>query len=171
MRPELQAALGTLRTSEEARDALRPGTYAIDELVRVTGTVTIGADYQTTPTVSLPVKEILALFVARAGFTRKHTMQLLVECVSDALAKNGRGAGEIASKVDAVDEYLAAIKNDVLAKLPKVPRRGAVRAKLAVEAVLTCPCELGLGTTDPACFTNPCSNGRKKTRDELLAVA
>jgi hypothetical protein len=124
-----------LKADDGARDALAAGTYEVDELVHVHGTLTVGKDYETTPTVSLPVKEILALFVARAGFTREHTMALLVDCVSDAIDKSGHGAGEVASKVEAVDEYLEAIKKDVLAKLPKVPRKGAVKAKLVAEAV------------------------------------
>lgn len=135
----INLALNAIESSESDRAAVAAGKYDVDAVVRVSGTLSVGADYDTTPTVSLPVKEILALFVARAGFTRERSMQLLVECVHDAIAEDGHGAGEIAARVAEVDDYLSAIKAEILDKLPRQPRKGAVKAKIAVEVLETEP--------------------------------
>lgn len=131
----INLALNSLKSSESDRAAVAAGKYDVDAVVRLTGTLSVGNDYDTVPTVSLPIKEVLALFVARAGFTRERSMQLLVECVHDAIAEDGHGAGEVAARVAEVDEYLADIKAEVLAKLPRQPRKGAVKAKLSVEVL------------------------------------
>lgn len=131
----VQLALNAIKSSESDRAAVASGKYEVDAVVRLTGTLNVGNDYDTVPTVSLPVKEILALFVARAGFTRERSMQLLVECVSEAIAEDGHGAGEVAARVAEVDEYLGAIKAEVLSKLPRQPRKGAVKAKIEVEVL------------------------------------
>lgn len=129
----INVALGSLKTDASAREALAPGKYPVDATVRVVGSLSVGVDYDTVPTVSLPVKEILALFVAHAGITREATMSLLRRCVEQAIADEGKSAGEIAERVAAVDAYLEVIKKEILEQLPRVPRKGAVKAKLEVE--------------------------------------
>jgi hypothetical protein len=131
----LNVALGSIKTLDVSRAAVAPGTYLIDEMVRVSGTMTVGTDYDTAPTVSLPLKEILALFVARAGCTREASIALLLSCVRDAIAEDGRAAGEIAERSSQVEEALETVKREVIDKLPRQPRRGAVKAKLTVEVV------------------------------------
>lgn len=129
----INVALGALKTDASAREALAPGKYAVNATVRVVGGLSVGQDYDTTPTVSLPIKEVLALFVAHAGITREATMSLLRRCVSEALADDGKSAGEIAERVAVVEQYLEVVKKEILEQLPKVPRKGAVKATLSVE--------------------------------------
>lgn len=117
------------------RDAVAPGTYEIDMLVRVHGSMTVAQDTEKTSTVSIPVKEVLALFVARSGATREASLKLLEECLTDALVKSSTGCGAISEMAD-IDQVFSAQMTKLIASLPKTPVRGAVRTKLQVEASL-----------------------------------
>lgn len=130
-----QIALSAIKANPTARKQLCPGRYEIDETVHVTGTLTVGEDYSTTPTVSLPVKEVLALFVARCGMNREEAIELLRASVSEAIAIRGKAKGQIACSIDAVTETLEQVQKELLAKLPPQPRRGKVSSKLAVAVV------------------------------------
>jgi hypothetical protein len=127
-------SLAITKALKADRDAVAAGSYAVDVTVRVRGTVDVAADTAKTPTVSIPVKEVLALFIARSGATREASLKLLRECLTDALSKGVEGAGA----VDAAADIDAAFKAEVAAltaSLPKTPVKGAVKAKLAVEVV------------------------------------
>lgn len=118
-----------------AREGVAPGTYDVDVTVRVRGTIEVLDDTEKTPTVSIPLKEVLALFVARSGCTREHSLALLRECMADALRDGVKGEGAVAAAADIDAEYKRAVK-DMLAGLPKTPVKGAVKAD--VEATLVC---------------------------------
>lgn len=130
-----QIALSAIKANPMARKQLRPGRYRIDETLHVTGTLTVGQDYSTTPTVSLPVKEVLALFVARCGMNREEAIELLRASVSEAIASKGKAKGEIASSIDAVTETLKQVEKELLATLAPQPRKGKVSSRLAVAVV------------------------------------
>jgi len=122
------------KAAKAARDEVNPGEHAVDFTVRVTGTVKVLADTEKTPTVSIPVKEVLALFVQRSGCTREHSLALLRECLTDALSASTEGKGAIEGAIDLDAEFKAAVA-DLTASLPKTPVKGAVKASLAVEVV------------------------------------
>lgn len=128
-------ALSKATTSlAEARPA--PGTYIVDEVVSVhiKGVLSISEDTEKTPTVSIPLKEVLALFIARSGATRESSISLLRECLADALKGGTKGEGAVA----AAAEIDAAFKEEVAAltaSLPKTPVKGAVRWKGEAEVV------------------------------------
>ena len=131
-----QIALASIKANSTARKNLLPGQYEVDELVHVSGTVTVGADYTTTPTVSLPVKEILALFIAQAGLTKGAAIQLLRKSVTDAIKHKGKARGEIAKNVEAVNDTLKEVQQELLSSLPPQARKGKVFSDLAVSAVV-----------------------------------
>lgn len=120
-------------TAKDGRDDLAPGEYAIDSTVtlHVKGTVTVGTDTEKTPTSSIPVKEVLALFIARAGFTREHSVELLRSCLTDALSKGVEGQGAIEAAADIDSEFKRTV-SELTASLPKTPVKGAVKVKCAV---------------------------------------
>ena len=93
--------------AKAAREALEVGTHQVDITVRVTGSLNVAKDTEKTPTVSIPVKEVLALFVARSGCTREASLKLLRECLTDALAEGTKGEGAIAGAVDLDAEFTA----------------------------------------------------------------
>lgn len=114
------------------RDAVTQGTYEVDFLVRVHGTMSVAPDTQKVPTVSIPLKEVLALFVARSGATREASLKLLAECLTDALSKGTAGCGAIAETAD-IDKVFEDQVAALTASLPKTPVKGAVKAKLSVD--------------------------------------
>ena len=122
------------KVAKTARDEVNPGEHTVDFTVRVTGTVKVLADTEKTSTVSIPVKEVLALFVQRSGCTREASLALLRECLTDALNNSTKGEGAIEGGVDLDAEFKAAVA-DLTASLPKTPVKGAVKTALNVEVL------------------------------------
>jgi len=122
--------------AKDARDGVEAGKYTVDESVTLTlaGTVAVSEDTEKTPTCSIPVKEVLALFIARAGFTRDHSIALLKECLGAALSKGVEGVGAVEAAADIDAEFKAAV-SDLTASLPKTPVKGKVVVKVAVACV------------------------------------
>ncbi len=112
-----------------ARDTLTAGTFPVDFTASVKGSVVVRADTEKVPTVSIPVKEVLALFIQRSGALRDQNISLMASCISDALnAKGGKGGatGSLVGEFDAVfGDTVAAF----LSTLPKTRVKGAVETK------------------------------------------
>lgn len=126
--------LVTKKAADTARADLKPGTYHFDESLHITGTLTVAPDTEKTPTVSIPFRDVLVLFVQRAGITRERTLELLRDCVSEALKKSDGGAA------GCLDEHLEAVftsaVDEMLETLPKTSVKGAVKvAALCVETI------------------------------------
>jgi hypothetical protein len=128
----LALAVAGVKIDKEVRNAVSTGKYAVDSWVHVQGTVSVGADYDTAPTVSLPVLEILALFVARAGITREASMKLLREVAGEAIAATGGAAGSIVAEVEAVKDALEVVKRQVIDTLPRQTRKGPVKVSVTL---------------------------------------
>lgn len=127
-------ALALSKAVKAERDAVEVGEHHVDVTVRITGTLSVAKDTEKTPTVSIPLKEVLALFIARSGCTREASIALLRECMTEALADGTKGVGA----VDAAADIDACWKDEVsklTASLPKTPVKGAVKAKLSVAVV------------------------------------
>ena len=116
---------------KKERDALVVGKHDIDLTIRVTGSITVAADTEKAPTVSIPVKEVLALFIARAGITRESSIKLLQECLTDALKESSKGQGAIEEAAIIDDEFDKAV-SELTKALPKTPVKGAVKANLNI---------------------------------------
>jgi hypothetical protein len=142
----LSRAVST-KEDKAARDGVTAGTYEVDVTVRVRGTIEVLDDTEKTPTVSLPMKEVLALFIARSGCTREASIALLRECMTDALREGVKGEGAVAAAADIDAQYKAAVK-DMLATLPKTPVRGAVKAD--IETHLVCGSSVNRPSADEA---------------------
>ncbi len=119
---------------EAARGKLKPGTYKIDAGVRLKGAITIEEDYQVTPTVSIPLKATLALFIRHAGIGAERAMKALAAAAEEAMEKKEEA---ILAEAPEVAKTLAAVQERILAKLPKAKRKGKVLAELVVEDVGT----------------------------------
>lgn len=133
---ETLAVANAIETKNEklARSGVVAGTYNVDVTVRVHGTVKVGEDTEKTPTASIPVKEVLALFIARSGCTREASIALLRDCLTDALSQGVTGAGAIEAVAD-IDNVFKAAANELVASLPKTPVKGSVKASLVVEEI------------------------------------
>lgn len=110
---------------------LSPGTHFIDEVlvVRVCGTVERQDDQLVTPTVSVPLISVLALFWEKAGIAQDDAMALLREAITEAMNEDTEKDAEIKSRIDNVTEAIAAVRKDLLAKLPKMERAGRTITK------------------------------------------
>lgn len=110
---------------------LEPGRHYFDETltVRVSGTVEKQADQLVAPTTSIPLVATLALFWQKCGVTRDHALRLLREAITEAM-KDGLDKDErIKAHIKDVDEAVKAVKDDLIAKLPKAKRSGRVITK------------------------------------------
>lgn len=122
-------------TDKQARKNAAPGEYEIDETVRVVGTIRIGEDYDTAPTVSLPMLPILALFIQRAGITRECSERLLSEVAAQAIGDDGKVGDAMVADIDGIKATLERVKRNVIAKLPRQQRTGPVKVNLSVDIV------------------------------------
>lgn len=116
------------------REAVAAGDYDLDFVVRVVGSMRVGEDTDKIPTVSIPVKEVLALFIARSGCTREHSLALLRDCMRDALSHGTRGQGAIDAAAD-IDTAFKEAVDDLTGSLPRTPVKGQVRCKISLTPI------------------------------------
>jgi len=110
---------------------LTPGVHFIDEelTVRLRGTVEKEDDQLVTPTVSVPLISVLALFWEKCGIARDDAMCLLREALIEAMDDGRNEDAEIKARIDDVNSAISAVRNDLLAQLPKMPRAGRTITK------------------------------------------
>ena len=138
MNDVIQTALVKLLGKDLA--VLTPGTTEINEVItlHVQGTLRRGEDSYYTPTVSIPLKATLALLLSRMGFQREKAGEILVQCMTEALAltdDNKSKSSEIMEALLAnVDDAMARV-SQITGALPKQIRAGAVTVKGTVEVV------------------------------------
>ncbi len=117
---------------------LSPGRHTFDEVVtiRVTGTVDKQGDQLVAPTASLPLIPILALFWEKAGVTRDRALAILREAITEAMAEKANKGERIEARIKDVETAVQAVKDDLIAKLPKTKRAGRLVTKdLRIEVV------------------------------------
>jgi len=117
---------------DQARDKARPGKYAVDFKASVTGTITIGEDYEKTPTVSIPYKKAFAALCYVAGCTGKHGIGKIQRAMEIALAESGDAAEEMSKLIPQVERIEEDVISPMLASLPKTTAKGPVTTKLEV---------------------------------------
>lgn len=126
------------RTWKDEALELDAGDHYFDEVltIHVSGTVTKHADQMTAPTTSLPLIPILAFFWQKCGVSRDHALRMLREAILEAM-ENGKSKDErIEARIKDVEKAVEAVKEDLIAKLPKVKRNGRVVTKdLRVEVL------------------------------------
>lgn len=117
---------------------LAPGTHEFDEVltVRVSGSVRRERDTVCSPTVSIPLILTLALFWEKCGITRDRALAMLREAITEAMVAGDDKGEHIEARMKDVDAALKAVKEELIAKLPKVSRSGRLVTKnLQVEVV------------------------------------
>lgn len=117
---------------------LDSGRHYFDEVltVRVTGSVEKQADQLVAPTTSVPLILTLALFWEKAGITREHALNMLRAAITEAMVEGADKSERIEARMKDVEAAVKAVKDELIAKLPKVRRSGKVITKdLAVEVI------------------------------------
>lgn len=110
---------------------LDPGRHYFDEVltVRVSGSVEKQADQLVAPTTSVPLILTLALFWEKAGIARDHALRMLREAVTEAMIEGTDKGERIESRMKDVEAAVKAVKDELIAKLPKARRAGRVVTK------------------------------------------
>ena len=118
---------------------LEPGRHYFDETVtvRVIGSVEKQGDQLVAPTASIPLVATLALFWEKAGIARDHALRMLREAITEAMVEGADKGDQIQARIKDVDSAVKAVKDELIAKLPKVKRAGRVVTKdLRIEVIL-----------------------------------
>ncbi|MEM9019956.1 MAG: hypothetical protein AAGC44_05275 [Planctomycetota bacterium] len=132
----LNTLAGSIQPNElkAARAKIKEGTTAHVELTAaIRGTLTRGEGYQVKPTVRLLNKAILAELLRRLGVTREAFKAHLLEIATEAIANHTTTAKQLE---DANPQLLLALKEvetDILDKLPKADRAGAIKTATVLE--------------------------------------
>jgi len=119
----------------DARKGLAEGTHEVDFTVRVQGAISVGIAYDTAPTVSIPLLEALALMLHYCGITREHAKTMLTRILRESLEINGTASGALTAALPWVTAMVETIKADIIAELPRQPRKGVVRTNVTFTEV------------------------------------
>jgi hypothetical protein len=91
------------------------------------GTLSIGDSVEYTPTVHLPLLDVLVIALHKAGFQRENIMAMVTDAASDAL-KSGDKVGDAAkSDIDFVKSEVEALQAALSTDLPKKFRGGVMK--------------------------------------------
>lgn len=124
----------------KARNGIRPGVYNVDILLRIAGALTVNRDETYTPTVDIPLKATLALFIRFCGITREAAKAALVRAMTEALAQDEKGDDKTArivseiGDVSIIDDCMAQVL-ETLDTLPDKTRKGKVLTNLHVTEI------------------------------------
>ena len=128
----IEKAASKTAKAENARDKLTPGTYSVETVVKVSGTLTVAPDTERVPTVSIPLLPALALALRYAGVTGNAARDAILRGVREAL-ENGQAAADLLP--EGLESEVAALKKSIAAELPKTPVKGAVKFAGTLELV------------------------------------
>jgi hypothetical protein len=132
----LSKAIEKLAKDQDAREAVKPGAYNLDQevVVHLKGSLKVGEDSEYIPTTSIPYKTAFALFLRYSGVTREAGMQALVKAMTEAIKLGVEGV-ESQELVAAMADLAEAEKTVQagLDALPKKTKLGAVTTKLVAE--------------------------------------
>jgi len=126
------AALDAALKSDEvkaAKGALTPGRHEVEFTVRVKAVLDKGEDVEAKPTVTTPWLTVMALLLKNSGATREASMELLRDAMTTALSLDGDAEKALLAEVG-VPEMKKRVDAEVMAKLPKMVKQGAVKAKV-----------------------------------------
>jgi hypothetical protein len=117
---------------------LLAGKHHFDEVVtvRVSGTVEKQNDQFVAPTTSIPLLLTIALLFQKSGATRENNLRLLRDVLELAMQEGADKDDQIKSYIKDCEAMVAAVKEQLISKLPKVKRSGRVVTKdLCVEGL------------------------------------
>jgi hypothetical protein len=123
----------TKKAVDDAKKDLSPASSTVVPPFTVTcdgGKVTIGGPVEYTPTVSLPLLDVLVIALHKAGFQRDGIMKIVTEAANDALKKGSKVGAETKSTVSFVKKEVEALQISLAANLPKQTRKGATKVKV-----------------------------------------
>ena len=119
-------ALSRIAAPAAARSSIPAGSYHVDTTVRISGTVRVGEDYDTAPTVNILNLNTLGHFIQYCGITREVAMRNLRLAAIDAMNDGESVSEKVAERCKAVKAMVDRIQDELIASLPRQARK-AVR--------------------------------------------
>jgi len=113
-----------------ARDETKPGVYTnivLDVHIEV-DEMRVGQDTDRAPTSSIPWLPVCALLLKRMGLQREEALDILKAVMTQALDM-GTDATKALMSDSGVQDMEKRLKEEVIAKLPRVPAKGAVKVE------------------------------------------
>lgn len=104
------------------------GRTSIDTsfVVRVAGSVQKRENQFVAPTISIPLLATIAYFVDRLGIGKDQALTTLREAVTEAMTQKVEESPAIKAKMADMESAVAAVKRDLIEKLPRLRRSGRV---------------------------------------------
>jgi hypothetical protein len=118
---------------EQARSAVGNGVGLIVDPFTVScdgGTISIGEGVEYTPTVHLPILDVLVIALHKAGFQRDNIMAMITDAASDALNGDERIGDATKNEVDFVRAEVKALQTSLSVNLPKKIRDGVMKVNV-----------------------------------------
>lgn len=118
-----------------AKANIGSGCHKIDPFTLTVegGTVTIGESVEYTPTVHLPLLDVLVIALHRAGFQRDGIMQIVEASALDALAEGDKVGDTMKSEIAYVKKEVEGLQSRLSANLPKATRSGPTKVAVKWE--------------------------------------
>lgn len=126
----------TEKAVSDAKKDLGPSSSTVVPPFTVTcdgGKVTIGGPVEYTPTVALPLLDVLVIALHKAGFQRDGIMNIVTEAANDAIKKGNKVGDETKLNIAFVKKEVEALQLSLAANLPKKIRNGATKVKVKWE--------------------------------------
>ena len=120
-------ALAKLIAKDAKKIALAVGSYAVDTtlLVKIKATINKGADYESTPTTSIPLLTVLAITLSKTNkATREATKRAIREAMIEAIEADRKGSDVFAEAREDIAEIMKDVV-EITAALPKTTKAGA----------------------------------------------
>ena len=142
MLTELQIlrVLGAELDGEHGKVEFDEGQHDVAAQISLTivGRVEQGAGQLVAPTAKIPVAAVLALVCERGGVTRQRMEELIVQAVTEAIER-GEPVGEWIECSKAAERRAT---KAIIDKLPRVPKRGALRRLVQLSDLRVEACSL-----------------------------
>lgn len=110
---------------------LDPGRHHFDEefFLRISGSVEKHEDQLVASTVSIPLITTLALVLDKCGVTRDATVAILRDAIAEAMTNGVNEDAHIKDRINDVEKSIKSVKEELIAKLPKMKRSGRINTK------------------------------------------
>jgi hypothetical protein len=97
------------------------------------GMISIGEEVEYTPTIHLPLLDVLVIALHKAGFQRENIMSLITDAATDALTAGDKVGDTTKSDINFVKSEVAALQAALSSDLPKKIRAGVMKVNVKWE--------------------------------------
>lgn len=105
-------------------------------LVRVRGEIEKHDDQMVTPTVSIPFISVVAFLLERVGVERDEALAMLRDAIHEAMANGEKEDEAVMQRIEDVNAAIKSVRQDLIAKLPKMHRSGKIETNgLAIDVL------------------------------------